>query len=61
MNKRNEQPAALRKALRTRCLSLAKETQRIRDDLARDCLPYWKLDELKENLLELADDLREFI
>ena len=61
MNKRNEQPAARRKALRNRCIRLAKETQRIRDDLARDCLPYWKLDELKENLLELADDLREFI
>ena len=61
MNKRNEQPAARRKALRNRCIRLAKYTQHIRDDLARDCLPYWKLDELKENLLELADDLREFI
>ena len=61
MNKRNEQPAARRKALRARCLSLAKETQRIRDDLARDCLPYWKLDELRDNLNDLADDLREFI
>ena len=61
VNKRNEQPAALRKNLRTRCIRLAKETQRIRDDLARDCLPYWKLDELRDNLNDLADDLREFI
>ena len=61
MNKRNEQPAALRKNLRTRCIRLAKETQRIRDDLARDCLPYWKLDELRDNLNDLADDLREFL
>ena len=61
MNKRHEQPAARRKALRNRCIRLAKETQRIRDDLERDCLPYWKLDELRDNLNDLADDLREFI
>ena len=61
VNKRHEQPAALRKALRTRCINLAKETQHIRDDLQRDCLSMWKLDELKDNLLELADDLKEFI
>ena len=61
INKRNEQPAARRKALRDRCIRLAEDTQRIRDDLGTDCLPYWKIKELKENLLELADDLREFI
>ena len=61
VNKRHEQPAARRKALRLRCLSLAKYTQHIHDDLGRDCFPYWKLDFLKENLLELADDLREFL
>ena len=61
INKRNEQPAALRKNLRNRCLRLAKDTQRIKDDLARDCLPFWKLEELRENLNDLADDLREFL
>jgi len=61
VNKRHEQPAALRKALRNRCIRLAMETQHIRDDLERDCLSMWKLDELKENLLELADDLEEFL
>jgi len=55
------QPANIRKALRNRCIRLAMETQHIRDDLERDCLSMWKLDELKENLLELADDLKEFI
>ena len=54
------QPANIRKALRNRCLSLAKYTQHIHDDLGRDCFPYWKLDVLKEKLIELADDLKEF-
>ena len=61
MNKRNEQPAALRKALRTRCLSLAKITGQIKSELERDCLSYWKLDCLRDDLMDLADDLREFI
>ena len=61
MNKRHEQPAARRKALRNRCIRLAKYTQHIRDDLDRECLSYWKLDCLRDGLNDLADDLREFI
>ena len=61
INKRHEQPAALRKALRNRCLRLAKYTENIKKDLERDCIPYWKLDALKEKLNDLADDLKEFV
>jgi len=60
INKRHEQPAALRKALRSRCLRLAKYTENIKKDLERDCIPYWKLDVLKEDLTDLADDLKDF-
>jgi len=51
------QPANVRKALRNRCLRLAKYTENIKKDLERDCIPYWKLDVLKEDLNALADDL----
>ena len=51
------QPANIRKALRNRCLRLAKYTEHIKADIERDCIPYWKLDVLKEDLTELADDL----
>ena len=61
VNKRNEQPAARRKALRLRCLSLAKDTDNIKADFQRGCLSYWKLDLLRNALNELGDDLREFI
>jgi len=61
INKRHEQPAALRKALRNRCLRLAKYTENIKKDLERDCIPYWKLDCLAEDLTQLADDLKEFV
>ncbi len=54
------QPANIRKALRNRCLRLAKYTENIKKDLERDCIPYWKLDVLKEDLTALADDLKEF-
>jgi len=60
VNKRNEQPAALRKALRTRCIRLAKDVDHIKADIQRDCIPYWKLDLLREDLTQLADDLKEF-
>jgi len=60
VNKRNEQPAALRKALRTRCINLAKDVDHIKADIQRDCIPYWKLDLLREDLTQLADDLKEF-
>jgi len=60
VNKRNEQPAALRKALRVRCIRLAKYTENIKKDIERDCIPYWKLDVLRDDLNELADDLKEF-
>jgi len=61
VNKRHEQPAALRKALRTRCICLAKDVDHIKSDLERDCIPYWKLDLLREDLEDLADDLKEFV
>jgi len=61
VNKRHEQPAALRKAFRNRCLLLAQYTEHIKKDLERDCIPYWKLDALKEDLIQLADDLKEFL
>jgi hypothetical protein len=51
------QPANIRKALRNRCLRLAKYTENIKKDLERDCIPYWKLDCLAEDLNQLADDL----
>jgi len=54
------QPANIRKALRNRCLRLAKYTENIKKDLERDCIPYWKLDVLREDLTALADDLKEF-
>jgi len=54
------QPANIRKALRNRCLRLAKYAGDIKKDLERDCTPYWKLDVLKEDLTQLADDLKEF-
>ena len=60
VNKRHEQPAALRKALRSRCLLLASAVEHIKADIQRDCIPYWKLDALKEDLTTLADDLKEF-
>jgi len=60
LNKRHEQPAALRKALRTRCINLAKDVDHIKADIQRDCIPYWKLDLLREDLTQLADDLKEF-
>jgi len=55
------QPANIRKALRNRCLRLAKYTEHIKADLERDCLSYWKLDCLAEDLTQLADDLKEFM
>lgn len=55
------QPANIRKALRNRCIRLAKYTENIKKDLERDCIPYWKLDELAEGLMDLADDLEEFL
>jgi hypothetical protein len=61
INKRHEQPAALRKALRTRCILLASAVEHIKADIQRDCIPYWKLDALKEDLTQLADDLKEFV
>jgi len=61
INKRHEQPAALRKALRSRCLRLVKDVEHIKADIQRDCIPYWKLDALKEDLTALADDLKEFM
>jgi len=38
-----------------------KYTDNIKKDLERDCIPYWKLDVLKEKLNDLADDLKEFM
>lgn len=55
------QPANIRKALRNRCLRLAKYTENIKKDLERDCIPYWKLDILRDDLNDLADDLKEFL
>ena len=60
VNKRHEQPAALRKALRTRCTRLVTYTEHIKSDLERGCIPYWKLDVLAGDLMDLADDLKEF-
>ena len=55
------QPANIRKALRNRCLRLAKYTENIKKDLERDCISYWKLDVLREGLRDLAEDLEEFL
>jgi len=55
------QPANVRKALRNRCLRLAKYAEQIKSDLQRDCIPYWKLDALRDGLNGLADDLKEFM
>jgi len=55
------QPVNIRKALRNRCIRLAKYTKHIKADLERDCIPYWKLDVLAEELIDLADDLKEFL
>jgi len=55
------QPANIRKALRNRCLRLAKYTENIKKDIQRDCIPYWKLDLLREDLEDLAEDLEEFL
>ena len=55
------QPANIRKALRNRCIRLVKYTEHIKSDLERDCIPYWKLDVLAEDLNKLADDLEEFL
>jgi len=55
------QPANIRKALRNRCIRLAKYTEHIKSDLERDCIPYWKLDVLRDDLNDLADDLKEFM
>ena len=61
VNKRNEQPAARRAGMRRRALALATATENIKNDIKRNCLPYWKLDLLKENILTFADDLEEFL
>ena len=61
VNKRNEQPAARRKALRLRCLTLAKATDNIKAEIQRGCFNYWKLDLVRDDLKDLADDLREFL
>jgi len=55
------QPANVRKALRNRCLRLAKDAEHIKADIQRDCIPYWKLDALRDDLNDLADDLKEFM
>jgi len=55
------QPANIRKALRNRCLRLAKYTEHIKADIERECFPSWKLELLKEDLEDLADDLLEFM
>ena len=54
------QPANIRKALRNRCLRLATDVEHIKSDIQRDCIPHWKLDVLREDLTQLADDLKEF-
>lgn len=58
---KQNQPGAERKSLATRAKRLANSTQKIKDDVLRGSLPYWRLDELKAELLQLSDDLREFI
>jgi len=55
------QPANIRKALRNRCTRLCTYAENIKKDLERDCIPYWKLDVLANELMELADDLEEFL
>jgi len=51
------QAANVRKALRNRCIRLAKDAEHIKADIQRDCIPYWKLDMLAGDLMDLADDL----
>lgn len=55
------QPANIRKALRNRCTRLCTYTEHIKSDLERGCIPYWKLDVLAGKLMDLADDLEEFL
>jgi len=53
------QPNNRRKAVCNRLRRLAKYAETIKKDLQRDCVPFWKLDQLAEDLLDIREEIKE--
>jgi len=52
------QPQNRRKALCNRIRKASQEAGRIKKDLERDCIPYWKLDALAEELVDIMKEVK---
>jgi len=58
---KQNQPKYRGQALRKRIKKASKAAETIKKDLQRDCIPYWKLDALAEELLDIAESLKTCI
>jgi len=52
------QPQNRRKAICNRIKKAIKAAETIKKDLERDCIPYWKLDALGEELLSIMEEVK---
>jgi len=55
---KQNQSASRRKALRNRIKKASQDAVKIKKDLQRDCIPYWKLDALAEDLLDIMKEVK---
>ena len=58
---KQNQLASRRKALCNRIKKASKDAVTIKKDLQRDCIPYWKLDTLREDLDAIVEDLKNVV
>jgi len=52
------QPQNRRKAICNRIKKASKAAETIKKDLERDCIPYWKLDALAEELIDIIKEVK---
>jgi len=55
------QPKNRRKAICNRIKKASKAAETIKKDIQRDCIPYWKLDALKEELLDIMEEVKNVV
>jgi len=55
---KQNQPKTRRAALLKRIVKASKTAATIKKDLQRGSIPYWKLDALKEELLDIVEELK---
>jgi len=58
---KQNQPDNRRKAVCNRLRHLAKYAETIKKDLERDCVSFWKLDKLSEDLLDIREELKNVL